>query len=171
MEFRTLALKKKSVLLHGLFDLLAVTLVVFTPALSHLASVPVWMLEPMRVMVILALLFTKPANAFLLAVILPLCSWLTSGHPEPLKMAVIMVELCANAAVFLVLKQMFRNAFLPVLISIVASKIFCYLLYLIIFPLAFFIEEAEPRFLLVQAGLTLFLSALAGVLKNKENPR
>ncbi|MFH0893793.1 MAG: hypothetical protein V2A54_05095 [Bacteroidota bacterium] len=159
MESQINVLNRQSILIRNiLFDIAAVTLIIFTPAFSHLTAIPIWMIEPMRILVILALLHTRSANAFALALILPFTSWLTSGHPELIKMVIITAELLANAFIFLLIKQMFQNLFLSVLVSIVASKIFCYLLYLIVFPISFFISESEPDFLLVQIVLSFVLA-------------
>ena len=141
-------------------DVLALVFVGLVPAASHMLNVPVYFIEPMRIMLILALLYSSRFNAFALAIVLPLFSFLVSGHPFPLKMVIIMAELLLNAWLFLVLFQKSKMPFLSAFSSILISKIFCYATYLVVFSWAFVRAEAAPTFLVAQGILTLLLSGM-----------
>jgi hypothetical protein len=150
-------------------DIAALVFVGIVPAASHLFKFPVYYIEPMRVMLILSLLYSSRWNAYILAIVLPLFSFLVSGHPAPLKMSIIMAELVLNAWLFLFFYQKTRKPFLSTFSSIIISKIFCYSMYLVVFSMAFVKDEAEMTFIFAQVILTLFLSSLVWFISNRRN--
>jgi hypothetical protein len=150
-------------------DISALVFVGLVPAASHLFKIPVYYIEPMRVMLILALLYSSRLNAYALAIMLPLFSFLVSGHPAPLKMMIIMAELLLNAWLFLYFYQKTSRSFLSAFGSILLSKIFCYVMYFIVFSMAFVKAEAEMTFLLAQVILTLLLSSLVWFISDSRN--
>jgi hypothetical protein len=152
-------------------DIAALVFVGLVPAASHLFKFPVYYIEPMRVMLVLALLFSSRWNAYALAIVLPLFSFLVSGHPAPVKMMIIMAELLLNAWLFFYFYQQTRRSFLSAFGSIIISKVFCYALYLIVFSMAFVKAEAEIIFLVVQLILTLVLSSLVWIILSRRNSR
>ena len=81
-------------------DVLALAVICLVPAFSHMSGIPVYFIEPMRVMLVVAILASHRTNAYALAMILPLTSFLVSGHPEPVKMMIIMAELTLNTWLF-----------------------------------------------------------------------
>lgn len=83
-----------------LFDVFALAFIYFIPTLSHMLSIKLYMLEPMRIMVILAMMHTRRENAYILAFTLPLFSFLISTHPVLVKSALIAIELAAMAFIF-----------------------------------------------------------------------
>lgn len=141
-------------------DIAALLFVGLMPAVSHLFSIPVYYIEPMRVMLMLALLYSSSWNTFALALVLPLFSFLVSGHPEPVKMMIIMAELLLNAWLFLLFYRKTRMSFLSTFGSIIISKVFCYAMYFIVFSMAFVRSEAGAAFLMAQVILTLLLSSV-----------
>jgi hypothetical protein len=115
-------------------------------------------------MLVLALLYSSRWNAFALAIVLPLFSFLVSGHPAPVKMMIIIAELVLNAWLFLYFYRNTNKAFLSTFGSIILSKLFCYAMYLVVFSVAFVKAEAETTFLIAQAILTLLLSSLVWLI-------
>ncbi|OFX87397.1 MAG: hypothetical protein A2W99_07080 [Bacteroidetes bacterium GWF2_33_16] len=111
-----------------LFDIIALAFIYFVPAISHLLSLPVYLIEPMRLMLILALVHTTKQNAYIIALSLPLFSFLISAHPVLPKMVLISFELVLNVFLFFALLKKLNNTFLAVLISIITSKLIYYLL-------------------------------------------
>jgi hypothetical protein len=83
-----------------LLDALLCACALAVPALSHAAALPLYRLDPMRLLLFAALLLTSRRNALAMALWLPLLSTLTSGHPVPPKMVLIQGELVLNAVVF-----------------------------------------------------------------------
>lgn len=170
MNVQTASLSKKELLKALLLDAGALAFIFLAPSLTHLLSFPVYMLEPMRVMLILSLAHSSKKNSYLLALTLPLFSFLVSGHPEAVKMMVITAELVLNVFLFYLLSERIRNIFWSGMLSILVSKFFCYLAYLAVFSLAFVRAEAAPLFLLVQAATTLVFSTYLFLLfKRKQS--
>jgi hypothetical protein len=151
-----------------IFDSAALVFIGLTPAFAHFASLPLFMIEPMRLMLVLALVHTNRTNAWLLAAILPLFSYLVSGHPEPLKMLVITAELLANTGLFLLLIRRGIYPFLAMFQAILLSKLFCYSLYILLFPWSFVIAEAQTRFLVIQGLVTLLLSGYSAFIFSRK---
>lgn len=108
-------------------DILALAFIYFVPTISHLLNVPLYLVEPMRIMLILAIAHTKKKNAYLIALTLPLFSFLISGHPNIFKAVIITMELLLNVWLFYELTKR-TNQFVAMLSSIILSKIFYYLL-------------------------------------------
>jgi len=109
------------------FDLIALLAIYLVPAVSHLLSFPVYYLEPMRIMMILAIVHTTKKNAYLIALTLPLFSLLISAHPSLVKTSLITGELLLNVWLFFFLSEKLSNKTLSILLSIDVSKIFYYL--------------------------------------------
>ncbi len=150
-----------------LIDLLALGFIVLIPAMSHLTGIPVYFIEPMRIMLVVALLFSNRYNAFVLAILLPVFSFLVSGHPAPVKMLIISAELLLNAWLFTVLLQTMKRPFLSMLSSVLMSKIFCYAMYWIFFTRTFLIEESQTIFLMSQLIVALVLSLFTSIVVAK----
>ncbi len=96
--------------------------IVALPALSHMAALPLYRFEPMRLLLFAAILFSGRRNALLAAVWMPLLAFWTSGHPVFPKVVLIQGELLLNGLIFL---AVFRRsgAFAPAaVLSILASK-------------------------------------------------
>ena len=161
---RTLNTQGTSHLRIAITDIAALIFVGIVAAASHLFKIPIYYIEPMRVMLILALLFSSRWNAYALAIVLPFFSFLVSGHPAPLKMVIIMVELLLNAWLFLLFYRYKKMAFLSTFGSIILSKIFCYAMYFVVFSVTFVKAEAETTFLIIQVLLMFMLSSLVWLI-------
>ncbi len=111
-----------------IFDALAVAFIFFVPTISHMISLPLYFIEPMRLIVILALVHTNKSNAYILALLLPLFSYAVSAHPVFPKMVLIASELTLNVWLFFVISKLTSNKVFPsILLSILLSKGFYYL--------------------------------------------
>ena len=109
------------------FDLIALIAIYLVPSISHLLGFPVYYLEPMRIMLILAIVHTSRKNSYLIALTLPLFSMIISAHPSLIKTSIITGELLLNAWLFFFLSEKFSSKTLSIFLSIIASKIFYYL--------------------------------------------
>jgi len=125
-----------------LFDIVAIAFIYFVPTISHVLSLPIYLIEPMRLMLILALVHTTKQNAYIIAVTLPLFSFLLSAHPVLPKMILIAFELSLNVFLFYTLVNKFKNTFVPVLLSIIGSKLVYY-----------FIKFGLIQFAIIKSGL------------------
>ena len=110
-----------------IFDMLALLFIYLVPAISHLLSFPVYYLEPMRLMLILAITHTARKNAYLIALTLPIFSLLISAHPSLIKTSLVTGELLLNVWLFFFVSEKLSNKSLSIFLSIIVSKIFYYM--------------------------------------------
>jgi hypothetical protein len=149
----------KELLKSACIDTVALAFIYFTPVIAHLIAFPVYMIEPMRLMVILSMAHSSQRNSYLLALTLPLFSYIATSHPEFFKMTIITAELGLNVFFFYWLSGRMKNVFLAMIIAIITSKVVCYIMYLIFFSFAFVRNEADPLFLFVQLTTMILFSA------------
>ena len=109
-----------------LIDFSALAFIYLVPTFSHLLSLPVYFIEPMRLMLILALVHTNKRNAYFIALSLPLFSFLISSHPVFAKMLLISFELGLNVYLFYLLKEVLKKIFPAIVLSILLSKLVYY---------------------------------------------
>jgi hypothetical protein len=122
-----IALSKSGQTIKSIFiDLLALLVIYFTPALIHLLSIPVYFIEPVRLMLILSIAHSSKINTFFLALSLPFFSHLVSMHPVLLKTILISFELLLFTFLFYELSKKFKSIFFVMLVSIVTGKLFYY---------------------------------------------
>ena len=107
-------------------DAALITAACLIPAASHLFALPIYMLNPMLALLLVAMLVGRDwRNALVMAVLIPAVSCLLTGMPVAAKMVCMMAELATVAALFTWLKK--RWAVLPaVLTAIVAGKLVYY---------------------------------------------
>ena len=110
-----------------LFYTTGLVLVYLTPVLSHLFAIPLYYFEPMRIMVILSLVYTRRFNSYILALTLPAFSYLVSGHPAFYKAGLMTGELILNILIFDMLLSIIKNYFIIASASILLSKLIYYL--------------------------------------------
>ena len=120
-----------------IFDLIALAAIYLVPAVSHLLSFPVYYLEPMRIMLILAIVHTSRRNAYLIAITVPIFSLLVSAHPSVIKTSLITGELLINLWLFFFLSGKLSNKSLSIFLSIIASKLLYYLIKFLLINSAF----------------------------------
>lgn len=115
---RTRSTVSKNIIL----DILALAFIYFLPALSHVGNYPLFLLEPMRIMMIIAIAFTSKRNAYIIAFTLPLFSFLLTDQPVLYKSLIMTLELGLNIWLFYFLSNKWKNYFTAMLVSIIASK-------------------------------------------------
>lgn len=111
-----------------LINLGALAFIYLVPTISHLMNFPLYLIEPMRLMLVFALVHTNKHNAYLLALTLPLFSYLISAHPFLPKMMLITFELSLNVFLFYFLVKRIKKSFPSILLSIILSKAVYYLI-------------------------------------------
>lgn len=152
----SIALNRK--LLQALFDLAAITFIYFIPAISHMLSFPIYLLEPMRIVLILALVHTHKINALVLAATLPFFTFLISGHPILPKAILISGELVINVILFFAIANQVKSKFAAILTSIILSKLVYYLAKFILIQVAVLEMGLISTSLWIQAATTLAFS-------------
>ncbi|PKL81974.1 MAG: hypothetical protein CVV24_12520 [Ignavibacteriae bacterium HGW-Ignavibacteriae-3] len=140
-----------------IYDIFALTVVVLTPALSHLSAIPLYLLEPMRVVLLLSIVFTSRKNVYLLTLVLPLFSFIISTHPAVIKSLLITSEMFLNVFLFFTLLKYFKKSFPSAILSIMISKIYYYLLKFSLISFGFITSEliSTPVILQIAVGLSI----------------
>ncbi|MBE0647810.1 MAG: hypothetical protein IH596_08505 [Bacteroidales bacterium] len=128
MKAISTAVLQRTTIASVFIDSGALLFIYLVPSISHLLSLPVYLIEPMRLMLILALVHTSKKNAYLLALTMPLFSFLISSHPVVPKMMLITFELVFNVFLFYLLTKRMKYLFPAILLSILISKIAYYLI-------------------------------------------
>jgi len=141
-----------------LLNALGLALVYFMPALSHMTALPLYYAEPMRLMIVLGLVYTNRANTLLLGLTLPIFSFLISSHPSIAKASLIAAELTANAVLFYYWSGRMKSVLASALISIAVSKILYYSLKSLMLSTGVMSGELIATPLAIQVVVTLLLS-------------
>ena len=111
-----------------LIDIIAVLFIIFLGDIAQFFAYPVYELDPMRMMVMLAIAFTPRWNGFLLALLLPFVSFYMGAHPHLVKTSLMAMELIVNVGLFWFLFNKTNMSLLAMLLSIMFSKGVYYLL-------------------------------------------
>jgi hypothetical protein len=109
-----------------LIDVVLLAALYLLPSFSHLTALPLYKLEPMRIALIIALLFTNRANTYLIAFTIPLASAMITGHPVPFKAVLMGIELSILVATYGYLVRMER---IPAFAALTAGILFGKLVY------------------------------------------
>lgn len=126
MELGFYLIKEKSSIKTLIADILILMFIYFIPAISHLLSFPIYYLDPMRIALVFAIITTNKRNTFLIALTLPIFSFLISSHPTILKSFLLSGELLLNISLFYLLKEKINNLFFSFLLSTTFSKLAYY---------------------------------------------
>ncbi len=140
-------------------DILAVLTIIFLGDIYRLIGYPVYILDPMRMMVILAIAFTPRWNAWVLALLLPFISFYLGGHPHLLKACLMATELLLNVWLFWFLFSKIRMSLISILLSIIISKAVYYLLKYICIQQGWISGELVSTPLDIQVITTIVFSA------------
>lgn len=165
---KNLSLSQRDMVRIVIIDLLLYVSVYFIPIISHITSFPLYLVEPMRLM-LFALIFITPHsnnNHYWIAFTLPLVSFVFSGHPLFLKSIIMSLELVINVAVLHALINK-TPMFLAVLISVLVSKVAYYMVKLVLIFFGVLNMEIISTRIGWQIGVALLL-ALIGELINKK---
>ena len=150
--------KNKVIIKNSILDLFAVAFIYLVPTVSHLFSYPLYIFDPMRMMLILALAHSTKRNSFILALSLPVVSFLISAHPAFLKALLMTGELTINVFLFYILQKKFSSVYLSVFASIIIAKIFYYLGKVLLVNFSLLKMDVVSTSLLLQLLLALIFS-------------
>ena len=171
MEALAQSFKQRKTILSALIDISALVFIYFVPTISHLISLPLYFIEPMRMMLVFALVHTHKNNAYLLALTLPLFSYFISGHPVLPKMMLITFELSFNVFLFYLLSSKMKNVFPAILLSIIISKLAYYLIKYILINMAIIHSGLISTPIFIQVITTLVFSTYLYLVLRKNQDR
>lgn len=151
-------------------DIILLLTIYFVPTLSHLIGFPLYLLDPMRIVVLSSLLLLgNKKNAYILALTIPLFSFIVSGHPVFPKNLLISIELITNLLIFFAINKRFGVTFISMFSSIVISKLIYYVLKYIIVLFGFLEMEIISTSLLIQLVVALSISILFSIFYSKKS--
>jgi hypothetical protein len=154
----------------ALIDLMAVFLIYFTPALSHLFDLPVYFIEPVRLMLILSIAHSSKTNTFILALTLPLFSHLISAHPVFLKTVLISFELVVFSFLFYEMSKKFKSVFLVMFVSVTVGKLFYYLFKYMLINFGLLQSELISTPVFMQFIVSVIFSVYVSLILNRNKP-
>ena len=152
----------------ALMDIIAIAFIYLVPTISHMLSFPLYLIEPMRIMLILALVHTRRENAYFLALTLPFISYIFSGHPVLIKTFLISAELLVNVFFFYLVLKLVEKKFIAALTSIIFAKSFYYGNKILLISLGVFSGELISTPVWLQIIMTLLLSGYIFIFFKKE---
>ncbi len=94
---------------------------------AHLIPFPLYKLEPMKLFLLVAILYSSRGNALFMALTIPLVSTATSGHPVFPKNLIISLELMVFAGILTATSLQHQKIPQRFLAALLASKIVYYL--------------------------------------------
>lgn len=116
------------------------------------------MFEPMRIIVVIAMLHSSQYNAYLLAISLPLLSLLLSNHPSVMKTFILSADLLLNIFLYFRINKFYQNKFLSMAVSIIISKAVYYLLKYLLIKLSLIDGDLVATPLYIQFIIIITLS-------------
>lgn len=141
-------------------DFLLMLFIYLAPAISHLFAFPIYYLDPMRIALVVTLIYTTKKNSFLIALTLPLFSFFISSHPQIMKAFLLSAELLINLSLFFLLEKKIKNLFTAFLLSVIVSKIIYYIIKLSFINFGLIDDKLFSTPIYFQAGSAVVLSFL-----------
>ncbi len=148
------------------FDIMALAVIYLVPVFSHLFAIPIYYAEPMRLMLVLAIMFTSQRNVFIIAITMPLFSMMVSGHPVFYKALIMSGELLFNAFLYFLLVDKIKNKFTSMALSIAMSKGAYYGLKILLLQLALMNGDLIATPIIFQLGVIFIFSSILMLKKS-----
>lgn len=152
-----------------IISLCGLLLVYFLPDISSLLKIPLYLFEPMRVMIIIAIVHTTKVNAYILAVLLPAVSYLFSNHPSVIKVLILSGDLILNIFFYYRLIKFRVNKFLLMSLCIFGSKLAYYLVKYLLIQFSVMAGDLIATPLYIQFLIVISLSSYVYLI-DKLNP-
>lgn len=151
-----------------LVDISIFLFIYLVPTISHMTMFPLYILDPMRWCVLGSLLIlNNKRNAYILALTLPVFSFLVASHPILYKNVIISIELLFNILVFFYLSRYLKQIFWSMAISIVLSKILYYIMKYGLIITGLLEVEIFDTPISVQLGVCIVISVLFTIFNKK----
>jgi hypothetical protein len=152
-----------------LYDIVMLSLITFLPAISHLIGFPLYLIEPARIILLVSIAHTEKNNVFILAVVIPIFSFMLSGHPALFKMILIISEMSLNVWLFFYFSRIFNNNFGALFNSILISKIYYYWIKYFMINTGLIKGELISTPFYMQFAVAIFLSAYVYLMTDKNS--
>jgi hypothetical protein len=133
-------------------------LIYILPEISSLLDIHFYLFEPIRVIIIIAIVHTSKENAHILALLLPAASYLFSNHPSVIKTFILSGDLLLNIFLYFSLIKFKVNKFLLMSMCIVVSKLAYYLAKYLLIQFSVLGGELVATPLYIQILIVIILS-------------
>lgn len=151
-----------------LIDFIAIVVLLSVPVISHKLDIPLYLLEPIRLSLIISIIYSNKLNSVFMGIIMPLLSFILVSHPLLLKAILISFELIIFIFLLYYFIKKLKYNFLAVFISILISKIMYYVIKYILINEFYLQGELISTPVEIQIITTLFYSYLFSILYNKK---
>ena len=149
-------------------DIVLLGVIYLLPTISHLLAIPLYLLDPMRIVIFASILISNNKyNSYLLAATIPLFSYFFGGHPVFLKSMIISIELLANVMIFWFLMKRWKNVFWITLSSILFAKVIYYVLKILFVELGYLQMDIVSSSVTVQVVVSVVLSSLMFIFQKR----
>jgi hypothetical protein len=159
--------KSYSSVKYFIIDILLLIALYLLPAISHALVIPFYLVDPMRIMIFVSILLTNKKNSYLLALTIPLFSFLIDSHPVLIKSVLIASELSFNLFLFYSLYKKTKNIFVITFLSIAVSKVFYYFLKYVAIETGLLNSSLISTSLWIQLVLTTVISLAVWFISEK----
>lgn len=141
-----------------LLDAALIAAACLLPVFSHVASFPLYQLNPMLFLLLAGMaLVEERRNAYLIAVLLPVVSMLAVGMPAPAKACCMVAEYSVVVALFGLLSERCWSTFASILLAMLAGKICFYILKAVVMgPVVLVSTSVWLQLLVVAIGAAVF---------------
>lgn len=157
----------KSEIKTYLVDLGLLFFIYMIPSISHLFAFPIYYLDPMRIALVVSLMFTSRKNSLLIALTLPIFSFAISSHPQITKSILLSAELILNLSIFFLLSKSIKNIFTAFLLSVLITKIFYYLAKYALISFSLIDDKLFSTPIYFQIGIAVLLSLILFWFNNR----
>ncbi|NOU18355.1 MAG: hypothetical protein HOO91_12435 [Bacteroidales bacterium] len=161
--------KKHNHLQIVIFDFISIIVILFVPTVSHLTGFPFYIFEPMRLLVISYLIFSKNKNSYFLAILLPLFSFIFAGHPSLFKLPLVTIDLLLNVAFLNILLTKRFNIYFSIILSVIISKVVYYSLKAIFIYVGLLVNGLVETNIIYQIANLLILLGISFIYVKKSN--
>ena len=132
-------------------------------------TVPLYLFEPMSILLILSIVHTSKKNSFIIAASLPIISFVLSAHPVFFKVILIASELALTVGLFYFINQRIKNMFVVTVVTILLSKIYYYIGKFLLIKLTLIEGELVSTPLYIQGIVILVLSVYVYFIFNRKD--
>lgn len=164
----TLRDSSKGVVRAVIVDILSLFVVYYIPTISHHLIFPLYMLDPMRIVVFACILLSgSRINSYIFAITIPFFSYFVGGHPVLLKSFIIGMELLVNMMLFWSLIRKWQNVFVVTFVSIIVAKVIYYITKIFVVEIGWLQMDIISTPFYVQGLVALAISVLMSSLFKK----
>ncbi|MBT5268798.1 MAG: hypothetical protein HOL70_05060, partial [Candidatus Marinimicrobia bacterium] len=149
-----------------LTDVFVLSAFYLTTTFAHILSVPLYQLDPMKIIVLITVMYSNRGNALMIALSLPILSFMSTGHPVAPKFLLMAGELM----IFATIMSTYKSGHWIVLFSaILVSKLGYYLLKAAVIWMGWLNQDLFATDFKSQALALIILSAVFYFLISMKN--